>query len=286
MSGVGPARAYEHPSAGGAQALASSVVPRIQLFEFNELNWLPESVRNAITEILRVLSVSLRVHEVIWPVLDQLIEKTGSRCIVDLCSGAGGPVTALAHQLSQANIAIYLTDKFPNRPAFAAAEQMSAGRIRAYSDPVDASEVPAELKGIRTLFNAFHHFPPAAARRILEDAYSKSQPIAIFEITERTLLRTASNFVLSFLTMLLLFPKMRTKQVLWWPLTYVLPMLPAAFGWDGFVSCMRSYTADEFQSLVSGLDGDHYQWWSGRLPVPRTAVHISYFVGCPTLVSD
>jgi len=280
MSGAGPGRAYDSPS---AQSVASSVLPRVQWFEFNELDWLPETVRNAITETLRVLSLSLRVHEVIWPVLQPLIDQTGSRCIVDLCSGAGGPVVALANRLSQADMTVYLTDKFPNRPALAAAEQMSAGKIRSYPDPVDASAVPPELKGVRTLFNSFHHFPPAVARRILEDAYSKSQPIAIFEITDRTLLRTASNFLLSFLTMLVLFPKMRTKQALWWPLTYLLPMLPAAFGWDGFVSCMRSYTAEEFRVLITGLNRSDYQWSSGRLPIPRTSVHISYFVGSPTL---
>ena len=105
MSGAGPGRAYDSPS---AQSVASSVLPRVQWFEFNELDWLPETVRNAITETLRVLSLSLRVHEVIWPVLQPLIDQTGSHCIVDLCSGAGGPVVALANRLSQADMAALL----------------------------------------------------------------------------------------------------------------------------------------------------------------------------------
>ena len=43
--------------------------------------------------------------------------------------------------------------------------------------------MPDELGGFRTLFNAFHHFPPERARAILEDAVHKGQGIGVFEFT-------------------------------------------------------------------------------------------------------
>jgi hypothetical protein len=148
-------------------------------------------------------------------------------------------------------------------------------------NPVDATQVPAGMTGLRTLFNAFHHFKPAAARAILADAYCSRQPIAIFEITERGPVRTFSNFILSFLTMLILLPRMQARRPEWWLFTYLLPVLPLAFGWDGFVSCLRSHTASEFAKLKEGLEDQSYSWSSGRLPVPGSPVHINYFLGMP-----
>jgi hypothetical protein len=266
-----------------SSALAHSYLPHLHLFEFNEKAWFPESFRNAITEILRVLDVQLRVHDVIRPVLERVLDEAGSNCIVDLCSGAGGPVLAVEQQLADSGrkVSVLLTDMFPNLAASRIAEQMSGGRVRGLDTSVDATRVPPELTGVRTLFNAFHHFDRNAARGILADAFRSRQPIAIFETTERSLFNTFSNFVLSFLTMLFLMPKMRSKRPEWWIFTYLLPILPTTFGWDAFVSCLRSYTAAEFQSLTAGLSDSSYAWTTGRQRVPGSPVHVNYFIGMP-----
>jgi hypothetical protein len=154
--------------------------------------------------------------------------------------------------------------------------------VRGHREPVDATQVPVELRGVRTLFNAFHHFEPPAARSILEDAYRQRQPIAIFEITERSIWNTLSIFVASFVAMLLLMPRMRSRRPEWWLFTYFLPILPAAFGWDGFISCLRSYTAAEFQELTGQLTDEHYRWSTGGLSVDGGPMHVNYFLGFPT----
>jgi hypothetical protein len=266
-----------------ASALAWSPLPRLHLFEFHERDWFPGSLRNAITEILRVLGVQLRIHEVIAPVLERVLEESKSDRIIDLCSGAGGPILAIQQQFERSNrrISVLLTDKFPNREALRIAERVSCGLAKGLETPIDATRVPEDLCGVRTLFNAFHHFKPEGARGILQDAFQSRQPIAIFESTERSLFNTFSNFALSFLTMLVLMPRMRAKRLDWWFFTYLVPLLPAAFGWDGFVSCLRSYTASEFALLIEGLTDESYAWSSGRLPVPRSPTHINYFVGMP-----
>ncbi len=53
------------------------------------------------------------------------------------------------------------------------------------AEPVDATAVPAELGGFRTLLGAFHHFPPDVARSILADAAQKRRGLAVLEYTER-----------------------------------------------------------------------------------------------------
>jgi hypothetical protein len=258
-------------------------LPRCQLFEFHECSWFPQSLKNAITEVLRVMCYELRVHEVILPLIEDVLTRTKTEQVVDLCSGAGGPIVPIQQRLAKSGrpVRVLLTDKFPNRPAFRRCEGLTGGLVRGYFDPVPAQNVPVELSGLRTLFNAFHHFPPDSAREILGNAYRSRQPIAIFEITERSVLNTLSNFPLSFLTMLAMLPRMQSRRPEWWLLTYLLPLLPLAFGWDASVSCMRSYTPGDFNTLIRGLEDDSYHWSGGRLPVPRSTIHVNYFLGVP-----
>ena len=268
-----------------ATALRSSPLPRLNLFEFHEQAWLPAVFREAITEILRVLGLQIGIDRAIRPVLEEVLQAQRQDCVVDLCSGAGGPIVAIQQQLAASGrlVKVLLTDKFPNAAAGRTAEALSGGLVRAVKTPVDATMVPPELTGVRTLFNAFHHFQPETARRILADAVAGRQAIAIFEITERSLPNTLSIFFTSFLCMLLLLPRMRNKRAAWWAFTYVIPFLPVALGWDGLVSCLRSYTAHEFEQITAGLGDGVYRWSSGRIPVPGSfgLTHVNYFLGLP-----
>ena len=47
--------------------LNSQLLPRLQLLEFHECSWFPQSLKNAITEVLRAMCFQLRVHDVILP---------------------------------------------------------------------------------------------------------------------------------------------------------------------------------------------------------------------------
>src|SRR4029077_4188304 len=62
----------------------------------------------------------------------------------------------------------------------------SGGTVDFLSESVDATNVPVDLRGVRTLFSSFHHFPPHVARQILRDAAEKGAPIGVFEFTERS----------------------------------------------------------------------------------------------------
>src|SRR5690606_10735578 len=109
--------------------------------------------------------------------------------IVDLCAGGGGPLLSILEQLERGHgvrVPVVLTDKYPNERAFLRAEAQRPGQVRGLRAPVDATEVPVTLKGVRTLFNALHHFRPAQARALFADAVHKGQPIATFEVVERS----------------------------------------------------------------------------------------------------
>ena len=61
-------------------------------------------------------------------------------------------------------IRIALIDKYPNHAAFKHVQEQCGGGVDFLKDPVDATEVPPHLSGLRILFPSLHHFPPERAR--------------------------------------------------------------------------------------------------------------------------
>jgi hypothetical protein len=107
--------------------------------------------------------------------------------------------------------------------------------------------VPRGLDGFRTLFNAFHHFRPELARRILADAVAARRPIAVFEVVSRRLLPLV-GLLLSPLNVLVLMPFVRPRRWSWLFFTYVVPVIPLFVLWDGVVSWLRIYSEPELRA--------------------------------------
>lgn len=128
------------------------------------------------------------------------------------------------------------------------------------ASPVDALAVPARLRGVRTIFDAFHHFRPEQARAILADAASKQTPILIVEATERSLLAVLGMLLFAPLLVLLLTPFVRPFS--WGRLlfTYVVPLAAPLIVFDGIVSCWRSYTPAELLALTRDLESSGYRF--------------------------
>jgi hypothetical protein len=253
-------------------------VRRFHLFEIEDQSWCPRLLRDAATDYLQFVFERFRQYEPVAREIKQLLRADSTRRVVDLCSGGGGPWKNLAHlvQLTGEHpVQIALTDRFPS-----AAGASRAGEPLMYvPHPVDATRVPAHLTGVRTMFTAFHHFDPRTARAVLRDAGTLRQPIAIFEVTQRSwwmvllvalsplLVIAATPFIRPFRWSRLLF-------------TYVVPVLPLFIMFDGVVSCLRTYSPEELESLALGSGVDDYAWEAG---VMRTGVGlpVTYLVGRP-----
>ena len=171
-----------------------------------------------------------------------------------------------------------LTDKDPNLAAFERLSSQHPLGIRYIAAPVDASKVPEYLVGLRTLFNAFHHFAPKSARLVLQNAVQARQPVGIFEIPERKLLMMVP-FLLTPVYVALATPFVRPfrwKRLLW---TYVIPLIPLTCWWDGLVSAFRAYTVEEMLAMTQGLDD--YDWRADRVRVRGTLGHLTHLLGIP-----
>jgi hypothetical protein len=255
---------------------------RIQFIELHEQPWFPSTLRNEITDALQCGSEILKAYASISTLLQRALDATRSRSIVDVCSGSGGPWLELSQKLrgDAATYSILLTDKFPNLAAFESVKAASANDIDFHRSSIDATKVPVELDGFRTMFSSFHHFPPAQARAILQNAVDAKQGIAIFEVTSRTASAVGMMF-LWFLTPFVFTPSIRPFRWSRLLYTYVLPIIPLVLLFDGLVSCLRTYQPRELRELIKGLAAPEYRWEMGEQSGTFGSLPITYLIGYP-----
>jgi hypothetical protein len=156
---------------------------RIHLFEFIDQFWYPKIFRRMQTDYLQFVVTSGAGHQNLNLLFRKALSQTGTLEIVDLCSGAGGPWLGLHEQIKQAGlpVTVMLTDKYPTPEAIQKWFAVEQQGIKYFSEPVEATQVPSHLKGMRTLFEGFHHIKPEQARQILQDAWENRVAIGIFE---------------------------------------------------------------------------------------------------------
>ena len=229
---------------------------------------------------MRFVAEVARPYGTVVSRLGRALTATGSQEILDLCSGGAGPVIAIRDALAAdgCQLPVTLTDKFPNRAAFEYARQRSGGSVAFIESSVDATAVPPDLSGFRTLFSGLHHFRPEAARRILQDAVDQHRPIGVFEMTQRKPVYLLGSLLLP-AALLLSTPFIRPfrwSRLFW---TYVVPIVPAFLTWDALVSCLRTYSPKELQELVNGLNCEGYAWDIGV--ETNRLVSIYYLIGYP-----
>lgn len=243
----------------------STWIPRLHLIELHEQPWMPEAVRRQATDYLHAAEKLLRPFKALAPRLAELLRAAGEPTIVDLCSGGTGPLLQLLDDVRAEGVEarVIMTDLYPNVPAFERAQAASGGRLGFEPEPVDARHVPERLRGARTIFNALHHFRPAEARAILADAAEQGAPILVAEIAHRSAFGVLS-FLGAPLGAFLLMPLVRPMTPLRLLMTYVIPIAPVVIGFDGVVSALRSYRADELLEMTRGLGGEGYTWEAGE----------------------
>jgi hypothetical protein len=258
---------------------------RVHLFELEDQPWFPRVLRDAGTAYLEFAARVAGHSAALAPKLEQALARAGEKRIVDLCSGGAGPIAEVVDVLAARGTEVHalLTDFYPNEGSLARVAARSAGRIDWEREPVDATHVPRRLAGLRTIFNAFHHFRPELARSIVADAAESGRSIAIFEMVGRDPIPML-GILFAPLTFALALPFLRPFRWLWIPFTYLLPILPLFVLWDGIVSCLRVYSPRELQGLVDSLEPHHraaYDWEIGRIRLPGPPVYATYLVGVP-----
>ena len=255
---------------------------RRQLVEIEDLEWCPRAVRDGGTDWLAFIANTTRMFSAVAPKIRAAMEVTRTTTVLDLCSGGGGPWLTLERDLAKTGpVRVVLSDMFPNRDALERARTESGGRLHFHDAPVDAGNVPADLEGVRTMFNAFHHFPPGDARRILADAVAKRRAIVIVEGTSHRG-AAAITMPLQLPAVLLGTPFVRPFRWSRLLLTYALPLIPLLVLFDGTMSLLRLYLEDELRELVASVPGhETYDWDIGVTRIAPGPVGLLHLIGLP-----
>ena len=258
---------------------------RLRLFEFEDLPWFPATIRAGMMDYLRFMISRLGTYRLVAPLLAEGLRRTGHTHIVELGAGAGGgteTVLAALRTHGQPATTIILTDLYPQPAAWADIAQRTHGALSYEPTAVNALAVPAQLTGFRTIFSAFHHFPPAAATAMLRNAVQADTGIGVFEGAGKHWVELLLAATVLPVAQLLLTPFFRPFRFSRLVFTYLVPLIPLCTIWDGSVSLLRMYSVAELLALAQAADptgrfawqaGKKRHWWGPQ---------VTYLVGWPT----
>jgi hypothetical protein len=255
------------------------MLPRLHLFEWEDQDFFPPFLRDALTNYLSLIWTMGGFYKRTIPILKQGLQDLPTPHITDLCSGGGGAIPLIHNELQKTfpDISITLSDRYPNHKAFQILSNQSQGKISYLPEHTDARTIDTSSDTLRTMFLALHHFPPSDVQKILQSAIDSHTPIAIFEIQQRSIFDVLLMFIHIPLSMIVLpLTKPSWKQIL---CTYIIPIIPLCITWDGIVSTMRTYSHKELLSLTQSCVDSGYAWSYGHCSHPLHS--ISYFLGIP-----
>jgi len=256
---------------------------RNYLFEFEDLAWFPNTIRESMTDYLRYLITKVDFYRPIVPLIIEGMNNSGANQIIDLCSGGGGAIEQIQNELSAQSgmeIKIILTDKFPNTSAYQYLSAKTKGGISFHDTSVDAADVPATLKGFRTIFSGFHHFDKLTAKSVLKNAVEANSGIGVFDGGDKNILAVLAILVVHPLAFFFFTPFFRPFRFSRIFFTYIIPVIPFCTVWDGIVSIIRLYRPNELLQIASEITSENYFWKAGKMKC-RYGLNMSYLIGYP-----
>jgi hypothetical protein len=249
---------------------------RLHLVELEDLDWVPDPVRDGGTDLLDFAFDRLGFYDGVAPKLVSLLAATGASRIVDLCSGGGGGTLQMRERVraTGAPVEFLLSDLHPSETGIARVQALGDPSTHYRPESVDAMAGGGELEGVRTMSGALHHFPPEAVRALITGIVARGAPLAFFDVAASPAIRRLPlvfapvamgvNLVMLFLGSLALVPLVRPFRLSRVLLTYLLPAIPALVAWDGTVSALRAYTPEELLALARSVPGgERYTWEAG-----------------------
>ncbi len=257
---------------------------RYRFFEFEDYPWFPEALRTGMLDYLRFLIRLLRVYQSITPILLEVLEKTGEKQVIDLGSGGGGPIQQVQQNLNFNNqpVTFILTDKFPNLDTWLYLREKTKGGIDFYPAAVDAENVPVELRGVRTLFSAAHHFRPEQIKAILQAAVNQKQAICFFDGGDKNWFFLLGSLIVHPVVFFFCTPFLRPFKISRIIFTYLIPLIPLTTIWDGCVSILRLYQPNELLQIAQSIQTKNYTWKAGKTR-NNLGLHVTYLIGYPNL---
>ncbi|GAB5554718.1 MAG: hypothetical protein Sapg2KO_43090 [Saprospiraceae bacterium] len=212
----------------------------------------------------------LGTSEVLARLITDVKEKYDFDQIVDLGSGSGGPMPEAIQFINQnkghQSIKLLLSDFHPNPAVVQSFNRQNSSSIRYHESPLDARNLNTTPDGLKTMVASFHHMRPAVAKEILQSAEQSKQPILIYELAHNNIpllvwiLLLPLSLSILILMCLFMTPFVRPLKFSQLLFTYLIPVIPLIYAWDGQASLMRTYTFSDIKNLIGNEDSSDYVW--------------------------
>lgn len=242
---------------------------RIQLFEFEDFSWFPSSIRTAMTNLIVVFHKMVGTKKVIQSILENVLKENHFTQLVGLGSGSGGimpEVLAGMNAERDQKINLVMTDLHPHPKLVRFFNHDGDNGISYQAKPLNAANLGEAPKGLKIMVNSFHHMPPEVAKSILKSAEENGQPVLIYEMVQNKipilLWWLLLPISLSVLIIMSLFMTPFVRPMTWQQIvfTYLIPIIPLCYAWDGQASLVRMYTFEDIHELLGGGSRENYQW--------------------------
>lgn len=264
---------------------------RKQLFEFEDFTWFPDWLRNCMTNLIVVLQRMMGTNEVVSDLIEASIKGKNIDQIVDLGSGSGGSMPEVVRLLKKngnRDIALLMTDLYPNKEAVKRFNSDTDESISYNAHSVDATNLENAPSGLKTMMNCFHHMRPEQAQKILKSAQDNNQPFLVYELAENKMpliiwwiMLPLSLVILIVMTLFMTpFVKPLTwKQIVF---TYLIPIIPIFYAWDGQASMPRIYAMKDVDEMINNLEStSSYIWKQGHALNKNGKKTGTYILGMP-----
>jgi hypothetical protein len=254
---------------------------RIQSFEFCERADVPRWIRESIVEILGMGLSTSHVFQPVAPVFHALCQLVGADEVLDLGSGSGEPAALLIEELRRQGLAaprFTLSDLLPNLPQLRKTASRYPGQLKVIAESVDATAIPDQFnQPLQTIINAFHHFPPPLAGKILAETIQKQRAIFIMESSTRRLHNSWGLIPGLFRSYWQNPVRAEQDRFLKAFFSYVIPLIGICFIWDSLVSLARFYNEAELRKMASDAGGSHYTWVYQELSYPSLGRAVVFY---------
>lgn len=258
---------------------------RKQLFEFEDFTWFPSSFRDAMTELITVLNKGMKIPVPLANKIEDVLKETENDQVVDLGSGAGGMMPTVLEELNKdnPNYTLKLTDLYPNKKAIE--RYNNSENLEYISSSINAVKFEDHPDGLRTMINCFHHMPPPVAKEILNSAQKNKQPLFIYEMAENKIpivvwwLFLPLSIVIMVIMVWLMTPMAKNLTFGKLFFTYIIPVIPLAYAWDGQASMPRIYTFNDFKNELLPEPVEGYNWETGFIKDEKGKTKGIYYFG-------
>jgi len=239
-------------------------------YEIHDLDWCPTIFCHCIQDMLTNYHFCLHyifprpANDINDPtnILSTVVKNCNVTKIIALCSGGGGNEVfnflRLKEKVNHLD-SIILTDLKPNvnRWKTLINDFNDQGKHIKYSTtPVDATNVPKKLGGLRWLSCCFHHFEEDLCIRIFQSAVDDNQPIVIVDGKPNVYTIVVTVVMMFFVHLALVCLEFwRIDRLLCFPFVEIMNLH------DTTVSSLRYYNISQLRTMISKVkNSSNYNW--------------------------